>query len=50
MNAGIQKNLTGGTSSVRRPKESALGASQQPSNWLTSIPRGTMKLVEQLRG
>jgi hypothetical protein len=38
MNAGIQKNLTGGRLS-----------SQQPANWLASIPGGTMKLIEQLR-
>lgn len=48
MNAGIQKNLTGRC----RPSDEGLiplNASQQPANWLAAIPRGTMKLVEQLR-
>ena len=47
MNAGIQKNLTGGRLPSRDRMNAALGASQQPANWLASIPSGTMKLVEQ---
>ena len=49
MNAGIQKNLTGGRQPSHDPLNPPFDASQQPANWLASIPGGTMKLLEELR-